>query len=65
MLKKLTSFFVKELLFQEREDFERSQSNAMVKCLSLDEAPPKEKHVRTLILGTYRTRYELCSSLVV
>lgn len=28
----------------------------MTKSLSLIEAPPKEKHVRTLILGTYQNR---------
>ena len=28
----------------------------MNKSLSLIESPPKEKHVRTLILGTYKTR---------
>ena len=27
-----------------------------VKCLSQDEAAPKEKHVRTLIMGTYKAR---------
>ena len=44
------------MFFKEREDFEKSQSNAMTKSLSLIEAPPKEKHVRTLILGTYKCR---------
>ena len=37
----------------DKEEFERGQSNAMVKSLSVDESPPKEKHVRTLIIGTY------------
>ena len=31
---------------QEREEFEKAQSNAMTKSLSLEEAGPKEKHVR-------------------
>ena len=41
---------------QEQEEFEKSQTNAMTKSLSLEEAGPKEKHVRTLIMGTYRNR---------
>jgi len=41
---------------QEREEFEKAQTNAMTKSLSLEEAGPKEKHVRTLIMGTYRNR---------
>jgi len=41
---------------QEREEFEKAQSNAMTKSLSLEEAGPKEKHVRTLVMGTYRNR---------
>ena len=30
---------------KEREEFEKAQRDAMIKCLSADEAPPKEKHV--------------------
>jgi len=43
-------------LEQERLDFERNQLNAILKSLSVDEAAPKEKHVRTLIVGTYSTQ---------
>ena len=31
------------------------QLNALTKCLSLEEAAAKEKHVRTLIIGTFKT----------
>lgn len=43
-------------LEQERLDFERNQLNAILKSLSVEEAAPKEKHVRTLIMGTYSTQ---------
>lgn len=46
----------KSLQFQERERFELEQSNAIVKSLSLIEAPPKEKHVRKIIISTFQTR---------
>lgn len=40
---------------QEKEDFEKAQTNAMLKCLSLEECAAKEKHVRTLMIGTYHS----------
>ena len=35
----------------EKEEFEKGQLNALTKCLSLEEAAAKEKHVRTPIIG--------------
>ncbi len=39
----------------DKEEFERGQTNALFKSLSVDETPAKEKHVRTLVIGTYHT----------
>lgn len=44
------------VLDQERENFEKAQLSALTKALSLEEAASKEKHVRTLIIGTYDDR---------
>ena len=41
------------VLDQEKENFEKAQIVALTKSLSLEEAASKEKHVRTLIIGTY------------
>ena len=41
------------VLDQEKENFEKAQIVALSKSLSLEEAASKEKHVRTLIIGTF------------
>ncbi|CAH0554593.1 unnamed protein product [Brassicogethes aeneus] len=40
----------------ERESFEKSQSQALQKAINNVEAPVKEKHVRSAIIGTYQTQ---------
>ena len=46
---------------QEREEFEKAQSNAMTKSLSLEEAGPKEKHVR--LVDIFILCFRMTSSL--
>jgi len=40
----------------EREQLEREQLNAVTKALSVVECPVKEKHVRTIIIGTFKQK---------
>jgi len=40
----------------EREHSERDQLNAVTKALSVVECPVKEKHVRTIIIGTFKQK---------
>ncbi|XP_071152124.1 huntingtin-interacting protein 1-like [Mytilus edulis] len=38
----------------ERENFEKSQHVAITKAISATECPVKEKHARTIVLGTFK-----------
>ena len=40
----------------EKEKLELEQANAVTKALSIQECPVKEKHVRTIIIGTFKQR---------
>ncbi|GAV04060.1 hypothetical protein RvY_14398-2 [Ramazzottius varieornatus] len=40
----------------EREDFERNTFVALQKAINTEEVPAKEKHVRTLIIGTFQEK---------
>ena len=40
----------------EKEKAELEQGNAVTKALSIQECPVKEKHVRTIIIGTFKQR---------
>merc|ERR1719347_1110773 len=40
----------------DKEQFEREQLNAVTKALVLTECPVKEKHVRTIIIGTFKQK---------
>jgi len=51
-----TSFSQANSLDLEKEQFEREQLNAVTKALSILETPVKEKHVRTIIIGTHKTK---------
>ncbi|XP_023340359.1 huntingtin-interacting protein 1-like [Eurytemora carolleeae] len=51
-----TSFSQANALDLEKEQFEREQLNAITKALSILEYPMKEKHVRTIIIGTFKQR---------
>ena len=44
------------VLEKEKKTSEKDQIDALSKCLSPEEAASKEKHVRTLILGTHITQ---------
>jgi len=51
-----TSFSQANAIDLEREQFEREQLNAITKALSIIESPVKEKHVRTIIIGTFKQK---------
>ena len=40
----------------EREQFEYEQSNAVSKALTAIECPVKEKHMRTILIGTFQQK---------
>jgi len=40
----------------EKDQFERDQANAVTKALSIIECPVKEKHLRTIIIGTFKQK---------
>eukprot|EP00096_Caligus_rogercresseyi_P009465 TRINITY_DN3222_c0_g1_i2.p1 TRINITY_DN3222_c0_g1~~TRINITY_DN3222_c0_g1_i2.p1 ORF type:complete len:938 (-),score=274.97 TRINITY_DN3222_c0_g1_i2:488-3301(-) len=44
------------VLDQEIEDFKKEQSNALLKALNANESPIKEKHLRTLVIGSFRLK---------
>ncbi|KRY93075.1 Huntingtin-interacting protein 1 [Trichinella pseudospiralis] len=43
-------------MMMDREEYEKLQSAALLKCINAQECAVKEKHLRTLILGTYNDR---------
>ncbi|CAB4066001.1 HIP1 [Lepeophtheirus salmonis] len=43
-------------LDQEMDEFKKEQTNAMLKSLNSNESPIKEKHLRTLLIGSFRLK---------